>query len=186
MVSILALWLPILLSAVFVFIVSSAIHMALGYHANDYKNLPDEDAFLDAVRRLNIPEGQYVAPRPASMKDMKSPEYTEKVKKGPGLLLRVWPGADAGMGGALIQWFLYSVVVGVFAAYIAGRALPAGALYLPVFRFVGATAFCCYTIGAWQESIWYKRPWSVTMKSTFDGLVYALVTAGTFGWLWPR
>lgn len=36
-----------------------------------------------------------------------------------------------------------------------------------------------------QNSIWYKRKWSSTLKSMADGLVYALVTAGTFGWLWP-
>lgn len=86
----------------------------------------------------------------------------------------------------LSQWFVYSLVVGVLAAYVAGRALEVGAHYLSVFRFVGVTAFACYVIGGWQESIWFKRPWSVTLKNTIDGLIYALVTAGTFGWLWPR
>jgi hypothetical protein len=186
MVSILVLWLPILLSAVFVFIVSSAIHMALSYHANDYRKAPDEDALLDALRKLNLPAGQYSAPRPDSMKDMKSPQYIEKAKRGPGVMLTLWPGGDSGMGTALIQWFIYTIMIGVFAAYVAGRALSVGALYLPVFRFVGVTAFCCFAIGGWQESIWFKRPWSVTLKNTVDGLVYALVMAGTFGWLWPR
>jgi hypothetical protein len=77
-------------------------------------------------------------------------------------------------------------VVGVFAAYVAGRALPEGAHYLAVFRFAGVTGFVAYALAGWQESIWYKRPWSVTLKNTFDGLLYGLVTAGTFGWLWPR
>ena len=89
------------------------------------------------------------------------------------------------MGGQLGQWFLYSVVVGVFAAYIAGHALGPGAHYLAVFRFVGATAFMCYTVAGWQASIWYKRAWSTTLKNTLDGLVYACFTAGIFGWLWP-
>jgi hypothetical protein len=35
-------------------------------------------------------------------------------------------------------------------------------------------------------SIWYSRAWINTIKSTIDGLIYALLTAGTFGWLWPR
>lgn len=186
MVSIIALWLPILLSAVFVFIVSSAIHMAMGYHANDYRKFPDEDAFLDAMRKLNVPPGQYHAPWAAASKDMKSPEFQEKVKRGPAALLTIWPGGDTGMSGILVQWFLYSIMIGIFAAYIAGRALPEGARYLAVFRFVGVAAFACYAIAGWQESIWFKRSWGVTLKNTFDGFVYALITAGTFGWLWPR
>jgi hypothetical protein len=26
----------------------------------------------------------------------------------------------------------------------------------------------------------------LTIKEVFDGLIFALLTAGTFGWLWPR
>jgi hypothetical protein len=186
MVSLVALWLPILLSAVFVFFVSSLIHMFLGYHANDYRKVPDEDGVMDALRKMSIPAGQYHMPHASGMKEMKSPAFREKVKKGPGAMLTIWPGGDTAMGGFLIQWFLYSVVVGIFAAYIAGRALPPGADYFWVFRFTGATSFACYAIGGWQESIWFKRSWTVTLKNTCDGLLYALITAGTFGWLWPR
>jgi hypothetical protein len=78
------------------------------------------------------------------------------------------------------------VVVGVFAAYVAGRALPPGSHYLHVFRFAGVAAFLAYSVALWQMSIWYQRAWSITIKSTIDGLIYALLTAGTFGWLWPR
>ena len=90
------------------------------------------------------------------------------------------------MGGQLLQWFVYSIVVSFFAAYIAGHALGPGADYLAVFRFTGATAFMCYTVAGWQASIWYKRAWSTTLKNTFDGLVYACLTAGAFGWLRRR
>jgi hypothetical protein len=186
MVSILSLWLPILLSAVVVFILSSLVHMVFGYHANDLKKLPDEDAFSDAVRRLKIPAGEYILPRPDSMKDMNTPEFREKVKKGPGALLTLWEGGRPSMSANLIQWFIFTVVVGVFAAYVAGRALGPGAPYLSVFRFAGATAFCCYGFGGWPDSIWYKRAWSTSLKNTFDALLYALFTAGVFGWLWPR
>jgi hypothetical protein len=86
----------------------------------------------------------------------------------------------------MILWFLYSVVVGVFAAYVAGRALPAGARYLSVYRFAGATAFIGYSAALWQLSIWYRRAWGTTIKATVDGLLYALVTAATFGLLWPH
>jgi hypothetical protein len=90
------------------------------------------------------------------------------------------------MGSTLGLWFLYSVVVGFFAAYIASRALPVGAHYLQVFRFVGASAFMGYSFALWQQSIWYGRSWATTFKSTVDGLLYALLSAGVFGWLWPR
>jgi hypothetical protein len=185
MISIASLWLPILLSAVFVFIASSIIHMMLGYHGTDYKKFPDEGAAADALRKLNIPAGQYSLPHASGMKEMNSPEFQEKVKKGPGAMLTIWPGGSASMAANLIQWFIYSVLVGIFAAYVASRALDVGAHYLSVFRFVGVTAFACYAIGGWSETIWYKRPVSVSIKNTFDGLVYALLTAGTFGWLWP-
>jgi hypothetical protein len=90
------------------------------------------------------------------------------------------------MTAPLIQWFVYTLLVGIFAAYVAGRALEVGADYRAVFRFAGVTAFACYAIGGWQDSIWFKRPWGTTLRNTIDGLVYGLVTAGTFGWLWPR
>lgn len=180
------LWLPILLSAVVVFIVSSIIHMLSPWHKNDYKIIPEEDKVLDALRTFNIPPGDYMAPMASSMEDMKSPEFAEKMKKGPIVIVTVKPNGMWKMGPTMFLWFLYSVVVGFFAAYIASRALPLGADYLQVFRFVGASAFMGYSFALWQMTIWYGRSWSTTIKSTIDGLLYALLTAGVFGWLWPR
>lgn len=185
MVPVMSLWLPILLSAVFVFIVSSIIHMFLGYHSNDFKQVPGEDEVMDALRRFNIPPGEYGMPRAGSMKAMSDPAYIEKYKKGPVAFFTIFPQGPPGMGKELTLWFLYCVVVSIFAAYVAGRALGPGAEYLAVHRFAGVTAFCGYALGLLQNSIWYKRAWSTTMKSMFDGLIYASVTGGTFGWLWP-
>ena len=186
MISMVSLWLPILLSAVVVFVLSSLIHTVLGYHANDLRKLPDEDAVANALRQWNIPAGEYLLPRPGSMKEMKTAEFQEKVKRGPGALLTVWGGGRPSMAANLVQWFIYSLVVSIFAAYITSRALQSGAPYLSVFRFAGATALCCYAFGGWQDSIWFKRAWSTSLKNTLDGLIYALFTAGMFGWLWPR
>lgn len=185
MVTIVSLWLPIVLSAVAVFIVSSVIHMALGYHANDVVAVPDEAAARTAIGPLNIPPGDYAIPRAASMADMKTPEYAEKLNQGPVLFMTVLPKGPINMGKSLAQWFVYSLLVSVIAAYVATRALEPGAHYLAVFRFVGVTAFCCYSIALLQNSIWWSRSWSATLKSAFDGLVYAAFTAGVFGWLWP-
>jgi hypothetical protein len=187
MVALSALWLPILLSAVIVFIGSCIIHMALPFwHSSDYPRLPNEDKTMDALRPLAIPPGDYMVPRGKDMKEMKTPEFDEKMKKGPVMVLTVLPNGEWPMGSMMAMWFIYSVVVSFFAAYITGHALHAGANYLEVFRFIGATAFMGYSLALWQMSIWYRRSWTTTIKATIDGLVYAGLTAGTFGWLWPK
>jgi len=180
------LWLPVLLSSAMVFVVSSLIHMASPWHKGDYPKLPDEDKVMDALRPIGIPPGDYMMPRPGSRQEMASPEFQEKLKKGPVVMMTVMPSGAMSMGTNLVLWFVYSMVVGLFAAYVTGRALPVGAPYLRVFRFAGTTAFVGYSMALWQMSIWYRRAWSTTIKATVDGLIYGLLTAGTFGWLWPR
>lgn len=184
MVSIISLWLPILLSAVFVFIASAILHTMLPYHHNDFRKVGREDELLDALRDLDIPPGEYVAPYVSSQKEMKDPAYLEKRKRGPLVILTLIPGGT-GMGRSLALWFVYCVVVSIIAAYVAGRALGPGADYLEVFRFAGCTTFVGYALALWQATIWYHRPMSTTVKSNIDGLIYALLTAGVFGWLWP-
>lgn len=186
MVSLTSLVIPIILSAVIVFVVSSIIHMVLPYHRNDFGKLPKEDDVQEALRRFNIAPGDYVLPYAGSPEGMKNPQFIERVKKGPVLFMTVSPSGTPSMTTNLVLWFLYSVIVSLFAGYIASRAVGPGADYLEVFRFVGTSAFMGYSLGLLQNSIWYRRNWGATMRSVFDGLVYALLTAGTFGWLWPR
>ena len=116
---------------------------------------------------------------------MRSPAFAEKMKQGPVAVMTVMPGYMS-MSRNLVLWFLYAIVMSACAAYIAGRALPPGTVYLQVFRFAGATAFIGYAAALWQMSIWYHRAWMTTIKSTVDGLIYASLTAGVFGWLWQR
>lgn len=184
-VPIMSLWLPILVSAVLVFVASSIFHMVLPWHKNDFKPVPDEDKVMAALRPFNIPPGEYSMPRPADMAAMKSPEFQEKLKNGPVAMLTVLPNRAFNMGPALAKWFIYCVVVAIFAAYVAGRAVGAGAEYLPVFRFAGVTAFVGYNLAMWQATIWAGRSASTMLKHTVDGLVYGLLTGGAFGWLWP-
>ena len=180
-----ALWLPILLSAIVVFFASSLIHMLLKWHDSDYPAVPNEDAFRAAVQPLAIPPGDYMIPRAGSTAEMRSPEFNEKMKSGPVMVFTVMPNGPVSMGKSLSLWFLFSVVVSIFAAYITGRALPPGTDYMEVFRFISTTAFIGYSLALWQMSIWYRRAWGTTIKATVDGLIYALLTAGVFGWLWP-
>jgi hypothetical protein len=185
MIPLLSLWIPILLSAAIVFVASSIIHMMLPYHRSDYGRLPDEDKAMEELRRLQIPPGDYLIPCAGSSKEMKSPAFIEKWSKGPVAFMTVMKSGPPSMGKNLTLWFVYCVVVGFLAAYVTSRALGPGVRYLAVFRFAGCTAFIGYSVALWQNSIWYSRSWKTTLKSTFDGLIYALLTAGVFGWLWP-
>lgn len=182
-----SLWLPIVLSGIFVFILSSVLHMVLtSWHRSDFVHLTNQDAVMNAVRGLNLAPGDYMVPHPTSSEGIKSTEFTERVRKGPRMVFTILPAGQFSMGRPLALWFLYDLVVSFFAAYIASRAVPPGTSYLQVFRFAGATAFIGYSLALWQSVIWYGRSTSTTVKLTIDGLLFALVTAGTFGWLWPR
>lgn len=186
MVYVTALWLPILLSAVGVFIASSVIHMVLTYHRSEYRKLPNEEKLLEALRAEGLSPGNYVFPCAANPKDMHSPEMMEKYKKGPVGFVTVMPSGPPAMAKNLVQWFIFCLVIGVFVAYVAGRTLSAGAPYLSVFRIAGTVGFLGYAGTYATDAIWKGQPWGAVLKSMFDGLVYALVTAGVFGWLWPR
>jgi len=185
-VGISSLWLPIGLSAVIVFFVSWIIHMLLPYHRSDFRKVPSEAEVQDALRKFDLAPGEYMLPHAGGPEGMRKPEFLERMKKGPVAILTIMKPGPMNLGQNLLQWFVYCAIVSGFSAYITGRALGHGAEYLKVFRFAGATAFIAYSVGLWQDSIWYKRPWSNTLKHTFDGLVYGLMTGGTFGWLWPR
>jgi hypothetical protein len=183
MVTLGALWLPILLSAILVFAASSVIHMFLGYHSGDFQAPPDEERVAEALRPL--PPGDYAIPKAGSMKEMQTPEFKARMERGPVAIMTIRPHGDTGMGRALGLWFVFCLVVSLLAAYVAGRALTPGAPYLEVFRFAGTVAFAGYVLAAWPSTIWYGTDWKTNARNTFDGLVFALLTAGVFGWLWP-
>jgi len=185
MVPLTALWLPILLSAVFVFIASSIMHMFLPYHRSDYQRLPEEDKVLAALRPIGLKRGLYIFPF-LTHKEMKTPAAIEKYNQGPVGMLTVFPSGPPAMPKFLGMWFAYCLVIGFFVAYLTGRTVAPGTPYLAVFRVAGTAAFLTYGLGHLSNSIWAGQPWSVTMKHVIDGLVFGLLTAGTFGWLWPR
>jgi hypothetical protein len=186
MVPIHALWLPILVSAVIVFLASSLIHMVLPFHKSDYRRLPEEEKVLDALRSSGVTSGRlYVFPF-VTHKEMKTPEAVEKFKRGPVGLLTIRPSGTVNLGKFLGQWFVYCIVVGIFTAYLTGRTQSPGTPYLEIFRVAGTIAFVGYWLALVQNSIWKGETWGVTFKHLVDGIIYALLTAGTFGWLWPK
>ena len=185
MVPLSALWLPIVLSAVIVFVASSIMHMVLPYHHSDYQKLPDEDKVLAAVRAAGVKRGLYIFPF-CTHKEMKSPALIEKYNQGPVGMMTVFPNGPPVMPKFLGLWFAYCLIIGFFVAYLTAHTVAPGAYYLAVFRVVGTAAFLAYGLGNMSNSIWKGQTWSMTVKEVIDGLVYALLTAGTFGWLWPR
>ena len=185
MVHLTDLWLPILLSAVFVFIVSSIFHTVLQLHRKDYRKLPEEDKVLEAMRAFDLPPGNYSFPRPDSAREFGSPQMKEKFNKGPVGMMTVLPSGPPAMGKSLVLWFVFCLVISLFVAYLTGRTLGAGVHYLAVFRVAGVTGFLAYGAAHAVNSIWKGDNWGMTIQHTVDGLVYGLVTAGTFGWLWP-
>lgn len=185
MVELTALWLPILLTAVFVFIVSSILHMVLPIHKGDYKKIAGEAEFLATLRAKGLSPGHYMFPCAGSMKEMSTPEMVSKMNQGPVGLLTVLPNGQTPLGKLLFQWFLYCGLIGFVVAYVASLSLAPGAEYMKVFRLTGSVAILGFALGCISDSIWKGVSWRITAKFIFDGVIYGLVTAGTFGWLWP-
>jgi hypothetical protein len=186
MVSLAQLWLPIVLSAVLVFVVSSLVHTVFKYHNSEYKKLSNEDEVRAAINRGSPGPGQYIIPYVIGASDFKSPGVAEKLTEGPvGQLILRRPGLP-NMGSFFGQWFVYVLVISILAAVVAAHTVAVGAGHGFVFHVVGLVAFLAYAGSQAQFSIWAGQPWSSTLKNIFDGLLYALVTAETFSLLWPR
>ena len=186
MVGLSALWMPILVSAVFVFITLMIIHMIPGWHQDDMTAVPGEDSVMETLRGLKVQPGEYRFPYGRTTADMTSPVFVEKMKTGPVGTMSIRPNGELPFGKMLGLWFVYALIIAVFAAYITGRTRELGAPFLEVFRVSGAVTFCCYAVAHWQNWIWWGKSTRFTLTHSVDGLVYALVTGATFGWLWPR
>jgi hypothetical protein len=185
MVTIVSLWLAILLSAVVVWIASAIIWTVLPHHKSDYKGLPDEAAARAALKPQNLAPGQYNIPHVSSQGALKEPEVRQRFEEGPVGFITILPKGIPSMGKSMVLSFVYYLIISVFVAYLAGRVLTPGTAYLSVFRVCGTVAWLAYGWGVIQDAIWFGRPWSGVIKHLIDTLVYALLTAGMFGWLWP-
>lgn len=178
------LWLPIILSAVILFFASSVIWMALPIHKKDYLDPKDKQhALHEAVKASGLAPGQYFIPFDCQGKD-KSPEIAARMESGPYFVLQLMRGRP-NMGKMLGLWMLNLLILSLFVAYVAAYALPAGAEYLNVFRIVGATALLAHGGSALTQIIWQAHPVHTLPGKLIDAVVYALLTAGTFAWLWP-
>jgi hypothetical protein len=185
MVPLAELWLPVLLSAVFVFLASSVLHMVTPWHRRDYKRLKDEAGIMDALRPHRIPPGQYMFPSCDSFAEAQTEEGKRKFDQGPVGFLTMYPDGLPKMGLPMAAWFGYSLVVALFTAYLAGHALEPGAEYGQVHQVAGTAGILGFAFWHVPVSIWKGVEWSVTARFVLDGVLYGLVVGGTFGWLWP-
>jgi hypothetical protein len=181
-----ALFLPILISAVLVFVASSLIHMVIKWHQSEYKTLPNEDEVRAVLGKSRPVPGKYVMPFCKDGKDMATPEMQKKLADGPNLVMFVRENGAVKLGPFLGKWFAYSVVVSLLAGYLARATVAPGAEYLQVFQVVGASAWLAYAWAIPSDSIWMGKPWSSTVVYMIDGLIYAALTAGAFAWFWPQ
>lgn len=177
------LWLPIVVSAVLVFIVSSIIHMALPWHKGDLKKIPNQDQVMDALRPFAIAPGDYMVPRCDSMADMKTPEFQAKMQAGPVFVATFFRGR-MNVGKGMLVWFVYLLVISYLAAYVGAHAAAASAYNVHSRRIIAVTAFLGYGGALAQQSIWWQKSWLSTVKSIIDAVIYGAVTAAVFGWLW--
>jgi hypothetical protein len=177
MVTLTSLWMPILLAAVLSFAAGSVMHLLIGHHRRDFRAIPNEASGLATLTSLGLTPGDYFIPLSAWSQPSTSPITAVMTVMRPGGMK---------LASCLAQWFIYQLIITILCAYVASRTLPMAAPYLGVFRVIGTVAFMAYSVAYAHDSIWWHRSWGITLRYMFDGLVYALLTAGVFGWLWPR
>jgi len=181
----LSLLLPIVVSAVAVFVLSMVIHMT-PWHKRDYIRLPDEDGVLKALRPFNIAPNDYTTPHPGSIEYMKSPEYDAKRAAGPVMFLTVLPSGPWNMGKIMGLWLLFTLVVSASTACVVGTIMAPGGSAHAVFHHIAVITFLTHAMGVIPMSIWYQRKWSTTGKTVVDALLYALATGWIFSMMWPK
>lgn len=176
------LWLPILLSAAAVFVLSSLMWMVLPFHKGDFQKLGAEPEFHALLRQHRPGTGRYMVGfgdcggggGPRTPIDPDVPRALLLVQHGP-----------LSMGRSLGAWGVHLVVVSVLVAYAGSLALGAGAAAMPVFRMTSLAALLAYGGGVVPKSIWDGVPWKSVPVALFDAAVYAAATGAIFAWRWP-
>jgi len=184
-ISILQLWLPIVLGTALAWIASGLIHMLIKYHNSDYQQLSNEEEVMTAIKNGSPKLGIHTFPFCLDMSEMGNPDVQKKFNRGPVGMITMFPNGMPNMGKLMIQQISFFLLGCILIAYCASLVLAPGAEYRVVFRFVATVGFLAFSWANIPLSIWFGHPWSTTAKYLLDGLVYGLVVAGCFAWLWP-
>lgn len=175
------LWMPILASTVIIFVVSALVWMVLPWHKTDFSPPGNEEGVRSALK--GYAPGFYMLPHCMDPAELKKDSVAQKYIDGPVGFVTIVPNGAPNMGPKLILSFVYFLFVSILCAYFVSRTLAADADYLAVFRIAGTTAWIAYGVAYIQDSVWFGRPWSLTIKNLLDALIYGLLTGGVFGWL---
>ena len=182
------LWLPILASAAAVWIASFLAWMIVGHHKNDWKEVPGEQNFIDTIKRMGIPPGNYGFPEFRKCEGMTKEQKVakwEEMQHSPMGLLRVW--GPISMGRNMLLTFLVYLLVSVLAGYLGWTTLPhSGAEFTKVMQVLGTAGILAYCFASLPNDIWFQKSLREVVTSLIDGIVFGLLTGAMFGWLWPK
>ncbi len=181
----LQLWMPIVVTAVAVFIASSLIHMVFKWHNSDYRKLANEDAVRAAISAGSPAPGQYILPHCQDMKDLHGEEMQQKYRDGPIGFLTVRKNGPPSLGGSLLQWFVFNLALAVIAAAIALQTYGLHGEPHRAGHLVGMLSLLAYGGSSVQAGIWMGKPMGSVVKDMLDAFIYATVSALVFMWLWP-
>ena len=181
----LALWLPILLSAGAVWILSNLAWIALPHHRNDFVRLPDEDAFAEFVRRSHIPPGNYLFPDFRGREAMQSEKVAQAIEHGPVGHLSVWR-TPLTMGSRLVGTLVVHLVVSTLIAYLTRVALPGAEPFARVFQIAATAGVLAYCFSSIPNALWFGAYPRAIVAAFVDGIVYGLITGVLFAWNWPH
>jgi hypothetical protein len=177
------LWLPILLSAAAVWVISAVAWMALPHHKQDFIGLPDEDGFMDYIRKSGIKPGNYVFPDFRDREAMKSEKVEKALKEGPVGHLSVWQ-TPVTMGGKLVATFIVYVVVSTLIAYLTRIALPGPAEFARVFQIAATAGILAYCFSFIPNALWFGAYKRTIVATVIDGIIYGAITGAIFAWFW--
>lgn len=179
------LWLPILLSAAAIWVLSAIVWMALPHHKQDFIGLPDEDGFMDYVRKSGIKPGNYVFPDFRGREAMKSVKIQKALEEGPAGHLSVWQ-TPLTMGGKLVGTFIVYLVVSILIAYLTRVAIPGPAEFAKVFQIAATAGILAYSFSFIPNALWFGAYKRTIIASVIDGIVFGLITGAIFAWRWPH
>jgi hypothetical protein len=191
----LPLWLPILLSAAAVWVVSIIFGMALPHHKQDWIGLPapqgGEDGFMDDLRKRGIKPGNYLFPDFRSgggREAMKSEKVQKALKEGPVGHLSLWQ-TPLTMGDKLVGTFIVYLIVSTLIAYLTRVALSplsGTASFAKVFQVAATAGILAYCFSFIPSALWWGSYKRTIVANVIDGVIYGAITGAIFAWRWPH
>ena len=178
--SLIELWLPIVLSTVALFFASFLSWMVFQFHRSDWLKLQNEDEFLQGARKCGVEPGNYMFPGCNTPEEMKSESHKQKWEAGPRGVMTVF--TKTSMAQNLALTFIYFLVANFCLAYLGTLALPLGAEFLRVFRFMSTAALLVYLTAIVSHAIWFRVR---IVGHVIDSVIFALIVGVIFAAMWP-